>query len=63
MEAELLEPEPETTSLYVERTKCVEGVVEEGKPPVFIVQLQSVCHNYIIFIFNSPILAEVEHDK
>ena len=42
MEAEVLEAAPETTQLYVERTKCIEGVVERGRPPVFVVQLQSV---------------------
>jgi len=49
LEAEILEPKTETTKLYVARTKCIEGIMEkpaepldEGSPPVFVVQLQSL---------------------
>ena len=49
LEAEVLEPKPQTTRLYVARTKCIEASVErpaerleEGSPPVFVVQLQSL---------------------
>ena len=48
LEAEIL-PRAETTKLYVARTKCIEGIVEkpveqpeEGSPPVFVVQLQTL---------------------
>jgi len=46
LEAEVLEPKPETTRLYIARTKCVEASVEkpveDGRAPVFIVELQPV---------------------
>ena len=49
LEAEVLEPKPQTTRLYIARTKCIEASVEkpaeqleEGSPPVFVVQLQSL---------------------
>jgi len=45
----VLEPKPQTTKLYIARTKCIEASVEkpaeqpeEGGPPVFVVQLQSL---------------------
>jgi len=50
LEAEILERlKTETTKFYVARTKCIEASVspprepvEEGSPPVFVVQLQSL---------------------
>jgi len=53
LEAEVLEPKPQTTKFYIARTKCIEASVEkpppplfvekpleDGSPPVFVVQLQ-----------------------
>lgn len=45
VEAEILEPKTEKTQLFVQRTKCIEASVEkpeEGSPPVFVVELQSL---------------------